>query len=110
MKFWVDAQLPPALASWLSAQFNVDARSLRDIGLRDAQDMEIFLAAQREGAAMVSKDSDFVELVARYGPPPQLLWVTCGNISNKQLQAAFKHAFPEALALLSSGQAIVEIG
>jgi hypothetical protein len=41
MKFWVDAQLPPALAGWLSTRFNVDARSLRDIGLRDAQDIEI---------------------------------------------------------------------
>ena len=110
MKFWVDAQLPPALAGWLATRFNIEVHALRDIGLRDAPDSEIFHAAQRESAVVISKDSDFVELVARYGPPPQLLWVTCGNISNRQLQASFDNAFPEALALLSSGQAIVEIG
>ncbi|MDP4030479.1 MAG: DUF5615 family PIN-like protein [Gallionella sp.] len=42
MKFWVDAQLPPLLAAWLSAQFNVEAFSLRTLGLRDAADAVIF--------------------------------------------------------------------
>ena len=84
MKFWVDAQLPPLLAAWLSAQFNVEALSLRTLGLRDATDAAIFLAAQQQGIVIISKDSDFVELVSRYGPPPQLIWVTCGNVTNRQ--------------------------
>lgn len=29
MNFWVDAQLPPMLAEWLSKGFGVDAHSLR---------------------------------------------------------------------------------
>lgn len=110
MKFWVDAQLPPALAGWLAVQFAIEARSLRDLGLRDAHDIDIFHAARHESAVVISKDSDFVELVARYGPPPQLLWVTCGNVSNHRLQSVFGLAFPEAMTLLSAGQAIVEIG
>jgi predicted nuclease of predicted toxin-antitoxin system len=40
MKFWVDAQLPPMLAEWLSTEYGVDAISLRDLGLRDAGDIE----------------------------------------------------------------------
>lgn len=110
MKFWVDAQLPPALAGWLSSQFGVEALSLRDIGLRDALDADIFRAAQQSGVVVISKDSDFVELVSRFGMPPQLLWVTCGNVTNRQLQTIFTHTFPEAIALLVSGQLIVEIG
>ena len=38
MKFWVDAQLPPKLAEWLSKEYGVDAVSLRDIGMRDSSD------------------------------------------------------------------------
>jgi predicted nuclease of predicted toxin-antitoxin system len=110
MKFWVDAQLPPTLAAWLSQQYAIEATSLRDLGLRDAADIDIFLAAQRAQVVMISKDSDFVELVSRHGSPPQLLWVTCGNVTNQRLQEVFAKTFHDALSALTSGQAIVEIG
>lgn len=110
MKFWLDAQLPPMLAQWLSTTYGIEAVSLRDLGMRDASDLEIFQAAQRVQAVLISKDSDFVELVSRHGPPPQLPWVTCGNVTNRQLQWLFSKTFSEALALLASGQAIVELG
>jgi predicted nuclease of predicted toxin-antitoxin system len=110
MKFWVDAQLPPALAAWLAKEYGVDALSLKDIGLRDAPDIEIFQAAQRAQIVVISKDNDFVDLVSRHGAPPQLLWVTCGNLTNSRLQTVLRKTFPEALALLVSGQAIVEVG
>lgn len=110
MKFWIDAQLPPLLAAWLSAQFNIEAFPLRALGLRDAADAAIFHAAQQQGIVLISKDSDFVELVSRYGPPPQLIWVTCGNVTNHQLQAVFNKTFAESLELLAAGQVMVEIG
>lgn len=110
MKFWVDPQLPPALATWLAERFKVDALSLRDIGLRDAPDMEIFRAAQQAGIVVISKDSDFVELVSRYGTPPQLVWVTCGNVSNRSLMIVFEASFSETQRLLESGESIVELG
>jgi hypothetical protein len=47
MKFWIDAQLPPGLALWLSEERDVEAFSLRDLGLRDATDEEIFESARR---------------------------------------------------------------
>ncbi len=110
MKFWVDAQLPPALAAWLSERYGVEAVSLRDLGMRDATDGEIFDAARQAGVVIMSKDSDFVDLVSRHGMPPQLLWVTCGNVTNERLQAVFGKTFPDALESLASGQAIVEVG
>jgi len=76
MKFWVDARLPPLLAAWLSAEFGVLAKSVRALELRDATDIDIFTAARREQAVVISKDNDFVDLVSRHGAPPQLLWVT----------------------------------
>lgn len=109
MRFWVDAQLPPAFAGWLTGRFQIEAVSLRSLGLRDAADIDIFLAAKRESAVVISKDGDFVDLVARHGIPPQLLWVTCGNVTNRRLQEVFEKTFAEAMAALSAGQAIVEI-
>ena len=41
MIFWVDAQLPPNLAPWLTQAFGVEAYSLRYIGLRTAEDGDI---------------------------------------------------------------------
>jgi len=110
VKFWVDAQLPPLLAAWLSEQFHVEAFSLRALGLRDAADAAIFCAAQQPSIVIISKDSDFVELVSRYGPPPQLIWVTCGNVTNRQLQIVFNKTFAMSLELLAAGQVMVEIG
>lgn len=112
MIFWVDAQLPPGLATWLRETKGVEAKALRDIGLRDAEDVEIFMAARQGGEAetvLISKDSDFVELIMRHGAPPKLLWVTCGNLTNARLRQVFESTFSEALSLLQGGEVIVEI-
>lgn len=109
MIYWIDAQLPPQLADWLSWTFNVEAIALRDLNLRDAEDEMIFRQAQQPNIVLISKDSDFVELVLRFGIPPQLLWVTCGNVTNQRLQQLFSQVFPQAQSLLASGEAIIEI-
>lgn len=67
MKIWIDAQLPPTLANWLTVIFSLEATALRDLALQDAQDMEIFAAARVESAAIMTKDSDFIDLVCRLG-------------------------------------------
>jgi predicted nuclease of predicted toxin-antitoxin system len=82
MKIWVDAQLPPAIAGWIVENFQIEAVALREIGLRDATDPQIFSAAKNDGAVVITKDSDFVELVNRHGTPPQVIWLTCGNTTN----------------------------
>ncbi len=45
MILWIDAQLSPYLAPWLTSECGVEARAVRDLGLREAADREIFLAA-----------------------------------------------------------------
>lgn len=110
MIFWVDAQLPPQLAVWLTQTFAVEAHAVRDLHLRDAQDETIFHKARHTGAVIISKDSDFVEMVLRLGAPPQVLWVTCGNVTNRRLQQLLTQVFPRAQALLARGEAVVEIG
>ncbi len=109
MIFWIDAQLTPLLARWLQDEFGVVAYAVRDLGLRDAKDKQIFEAARDAGAVVITKDSDFVELVMRFGTPPQVLWLTCGNTSNKRLRQIFQTKFAEALELLKQSEPVVEI-
>ena len=109
MTIWVDAQLSPAIAAWIASTFKITALALRDIGLRDAEDVVIFEAAKAQSIIFLTKDSDFVDLVARFGTPPQIIWLTCGNTSNARLQEILTATLPEALKLLQSGESLVEI-
>lgn len=109
MIYWLDAQLPPQLAPWLSETFGVEAYSVAYLGYRDASDAAIFQAARTAGAVIISKDSDFLDRVRRLGSPPKLLWVTCGNTSTVRLRQVFLKVFPDAQTLLMA-EDIVEIG
>ncbi len=109
MKLWIDAQLPPTLSYWLNDNFAVEATALRELQLRDAQDTEIFEAARIANAVIMTKDSDFVDLVCRLGTPPQILWLTCGNVTNRNLRQLLTATLPDALEQLRRGEAIVEI-
>ncbi|HMV49719.1 MAG TPA: DUF5615 family PIN-like protein [Blastocatellia bacterium] len=109
MAIWIDAQLSPAIAKWIAENFPLTAVALRDIGLRDATDRQIFTAAQQAGIVVMTKDSDFVELVNRYGPPPQVIWLTCGNTSNARLKQILTETLPQAVQLLQAGEPLVEI-
>lgn len=85
------------------------AVAIRDVGLRDAEDLEIFEAAKAQGAIIITKDRDFVDLVDRYEPPPQIIWLTCGNTSNTRLREILSVTLLEALELLQSSERLVEI-
>ena len=110
MTISLDAQLSSAVATWLATTFNIDAISIRDLGFRDAQDAPMFAAAKAAGAVFMTKDADFVELVERLGPPPQVVWLRCGNTSNAALRRLLSAEWPQTMARLATGEALVEIG
>ena len=109
MKLWLDAHLSPRLAGWLSETFKITAMPVRDAGLREAGDEEIFFAARKSVDLVITKDSDFVELLGRHGPPPRIIWLTCGNTSEARLKEIFTEQFTNALRLLEDGDDWVEI-
>ena len=109
MIIWIDAQLSPYLARWLSSEFDVEAKPVRELGLRDAKDREIFLAAREAGAVVLTKDNDFVLLLEQLGPPPQVLWLTLGNTSNARLREVLAKSFQAVQVLLLRGEPLVEI-
>lgn len=109
MNLWLDAQLSPTMAPWIAKEFPILAYSVRDLGLRDAEDRQIFEAAKTQNAIVMTKDHDFVLLLERFGPPPKIIWLTCGNTSNRRLQEILRQTFQDALALLEQGEQLVEI-
>ena len=109
MKLWLDAQFSPNIATWIAEHFAIEAVPVRDVGLRDAADVEIFTAAKQARAVVVTKDSDFSHLIERLGSPPQIIWLRCGNTSNERLREIFQRTLHNALALLEAGEVLVEI-
>lgn len=109
MIIWLDAHLSPVIASWMSLEFSVSTIAVRDLGLRDAKDQEIFTAAKQANAIVMTKDIDFVRLVEKYGVPPQVILLTCGNTSNAQLKQILKCSFDRTIEWLRKGEPVVEI-
>jgi predicted nuclease of predicted toxin-antitoxin system len=106
---WVDAHISPAVAKWISTELGHPARSIRDLGLRNAKDKDIFAAARQADAVVMTKDADFAEMVERLGPPPSVIWLTCGNTSNAALRGLLKTTLPRAMDLIGKGDKLVEI-
>jgi len=106
---WLDAQVSPKLCPWIGREFEVDVIPVRDLGLREAEDPEIFDEARRAKAVVLTKDEDFVILVQRLGPPPQVIWLTSGNVSNARLKKILTAGLPEAIAMIQRGEQVVEI-
>lgn len=106
---WVDAQLSPALAPWIQATFGIPCLALRDVGLRDAMDLQIFQEARTKNAVVMTKDVDFPILQAKLGAPPTIIWLTCGNTSNAKLRELLSSRLPKVLYLLEQGEILVEI-
>jgi len=106
---WLDAQVSPRLRPWMRREFKIDVVHVRDRGLREADDPQIFDDARRAKAVVLTKDEDFVVLVERLGAPPQVIWLTCGNVSNARLKKILTAALPEAITMIQGGEQVVEI-
>ncbi len=110
MIIWIDAQLSPAVAAFINRNFaDIEAKSVRPLGLREAKDLEIFMMAKAENAIIMSKDADFLNLLETYGLPPQIIWITCGNTSNANMCNILQRTLKQALQILSTGEPMVEL-
>ena len=109
-EIWIDAQLSPSLADFIKQSFGISGKALKELGLRDADDLIIFKAAKEKNAIILTKDSDFVDLTIRLGTPPKVIWLTCGNTSNDSVKKILKNKLLQVLEMLGNPENdIVEI-
>ena len=108
MRFLVDAQLPPALARWLTAQGHT-AEHVIDVSLADANDRVVWTFAHAHVAVIVTKDEDFALRRAREVTGPQVVWIRVGNTSRPELLDWFRFRLPAIVDALSRGEPLIEI-
>ena len=109
MIVWIDANLPPALAVWLSQEFGIEAFSAERLNLLKADDTEIFQKAKENNAVIFTKDSDFVDLVNANGPPPMVVWNSCGNTTKAKLKSILLTQWVRVSELLKQGHPVIEL-
>ncbi len=93
----------------MEAECGITAIPIRELGLHEADDPTIFAAARAAAAVVLTKDSDFIQLLERFGPPPQIVWLTCGNTSNAYLRGLLRDAWSHIGDLLRAAEPLVEI-
>jgi predicted nuclease of predicted toxin-antitoxin system len=100
MKFLVDAQLPPGLCSWLEERGH-EAVHVAALSAEPMRDRDIADLAQREGAVVMTKDDDFRAL--RLPDRFPLIWLRCGNFTNRKLRAWLGDQWDDVEARLKRG-------
>ena len=80
MKFLYDQNLSYRLVADLQDLYP-DSLHVRDIGMKESDDSDIWNYAAQNGYIIVSKDADFHQKSFMYGHPPKVIWVRVGNCS-----------------------------
>lgn len=108
MTFLIDAQLPPALVAWLHQQGH-GAEHVDEVGLRNAEDIEIWHHAFSTGAIIITKDEDFAERTTRTTSGPVVVWLRIGNSTNRALMVWLLLRWEEITLLLDAGNRLIEV-
>lgn len=84
MKLLFDQNISPRILKKLPNEFS-ECQQVRFVGLEDASDTEIFEFSRANGFAVVTFDSDFVDMNALQGTPPKLIYLNTGNLTTKNI-------------------------
>lgn len=106
MRLLIDAQLPPAICGWF-LQRSIEAQHVREVLGGQASDREIALYVETHELVLVTKDDDFM---LRHTPVrSRLLWLRCGNISNRGLRLWLDARWSQIATRLAGGDLIIEV-
>ncbi|MFN0201846.1 MAG: DUF5615 family PIN-like protein [Bacteroidia bacterium] len=101
MKFIIDEQLSFRLAIWLTKQ-GFDAFHVNTLGTGEVVlDETICKISMQEQRTVITKDSDFWDTYLVKQQPYKLLYITTGNIANKDLISLFEKNMPLIMELLT---------
>lgn len=108
MKFLVDANLPPGLATWLCEHGHEATHSIDHAGLGH-NDRALFEFARHHKYVLVTKDEDFAALATLIDEPAAVVWLRLGNATNAALRTWLEPLLPEILERLASGETLIEV-
>ena len=84
MKLLIDQNLSPKLVKQLYDLFP-GSKHLTNISLDMSPDMDVWEYARQNDFAIISKDTDFINLNVLKGFPPKVIWIQRGNCSTNQI-------------------------
>ena len=85
-EIWIDTHISPIIAKWLKDETGWNVKSFYILPLNSEADEAIYRKAKEKGnVIIISKDSDFPNLVNNFGEPPKRIMINPGNSSNKQM-------------------------
>lgn len=64
-----------------------DSKQVKELGLENKSDKEIWSYAKKYGFTIITFDSDFQDICALYGSPPKIVWLRTGNNSTDNIAA-----------------------
>ena len=108
MRFLVDAQLPPALAKWLSVR-GYQAEHVVDRQMQAGSDAVIWNYALWQAAVIITKDEDFAQRKVLTSGGPVVVWIRLPNIRRRDLLAWFETILPDVVSALARGETLIEV-
>jgi len=85
VKLFFDNNLSYRLVGLLSDIFPNSTHAMIE-GLDEAKDMTIWEYSKDNNCAVVTKDSDFLDISAVFGFPPKVVYITTGNCRLKDME------------------------
>ena len=89
MKLLFDENVSDRLVKILADVFP-DSSHVRTLGLRGAEDQQIWERARKDGFVIVSKDTDFREHSYLEGAPPKVVWLDVGNAATAAIEGLIR--------------------
>jgi predicted nuclease of predicted toxin-antitoxin system len=86
-----------------------EAHHVVDVGLRDADDAQVWGYAVGEGTAILTKDEDFAARRLREPHGPTIIWLRVGNCSRAALAGWLKPLLASIEVLVAAGERVIEV-
>ncbi len=108
MKLLLDQNISFRLIRKISKLYP-DAKQVRELGLENSTDLEIFEFAIKNSYTIVTFDADFCDLNNIKGFPTKIIWLRTGNTTTKSLERIFTEKFEVIQTFLTDENACLEI-
>ncbi len=89
MRLLFDHNLSPRLVSRLADLFP-NSEHIFNIGMAQSPDLYVWNYARAQGFTIVSRDSDYNELLILRDFPPKVIWIRRGNCSTAEIEAMLR--------------------
>jgi predicted nuclease of predicted toxin-antitoxin system len=98
MKLLFDHNLSPRLVNQLADLFP-QSTHVYTLGMDQTDDHEVWTCAQNNGFTIVTRDSDYNELLILRGFPPKVIWIRRGNCSTAAIKTMLRLRLADIQAL-----------